>query len=107
VGVIVFQTEDTVLNRALQIARSVMASHASILVVSNQPQIVWPQGVEVISLPDEITDPILSFFSAALVGQLLFYFISVERGFSPDVNGKDRNPELVEAFDLIYAPAEK
>lgn len=107
VGVIVFQTEDAVLSRAMQIARSVMASRASILVIGNQPQSAWPQGVTAVSLAQGLTDPILSFFPAALVGQLLFYFISVERGFSPDVNGKDRNPELVAAFDLIYAPAEK
>jgi glucosamine 6-phosphate synthetase-like amidotransferase/phosphosugar isomerase protein len=107
VGVIVFQTEDKVLYRALQIGRSVMASHASILVVSNQPQSAWPDGVAVISIPNELTDSNLSLFPAALIGQLLFYFISVARGYNPDVNGKDRNPELVEAFDLIYAPAEK
>jgi|GEM_PF-5105692 glucosamine--fructose-6-phosphate aminotransferase (isomerizing) len=89
VGIVLFQTDDRVLWRAKDIDNAVNATLASDLIITSSPDAGWSKKSKIIGLPK--MKPIWASYCSAIVYHLVLYYLAVEKGFIPDVNGRDRN----------------
>ena len=94
-GIILFHADDRVTWRTKDIDNAVNASLASDIVITTDPDAGWNEKASVIGVP--AAKPAWAVYSSAVVGQLLVYYMAVEKGFVTDINGKDRNPKTIDS----------
>ncbi|HEX2981788.1 MAG TPA: SIS domain-containing protein [Anaerolineaceae bacterium] len=104
-GVVLFQTDERVLAKTLEIAKGVAASRASLLVVTDRPEAGWPEKTAVIAVPQTPLSQFLTMYPVAVVAQLVLYRLAVQKRVVPDINCRDRNPELM-CVSHFYGQAE-
>lgn len=103
-GVILFQTDDRSLEKAVGIAQGVSKSEANLVVVTDQPDAFWPGSAEIIEIPSTNQPRVLGLFPAAMAAQILVYSLTLAKGLNPDVNGEDIRPELGEIYAHYFPP---
>ncbi len=105
-GVVLFHADDRVTWRTRDIDNAVNASLASDLIITTDPDAGWNEKAAVISIPK--AKPAWAVYASAVVGQLLVYYMAVEKGYVTDINGKDRNPKTIDSrVFLKFSPRDK
>ena len=102
-GIVLFQTDERTLEKAVRIAQGVALSQAALVVITNQMHTRWPHTALEIDLPQADPQP-LSLFPAAVAAQYLLYFLAIAKGMNPDINGHDFHPELGDIYDFFFPP---
>jgi glucosamine 6-phosphate synthetase-like amidotransferase/phosphosugar isomerase protein len=103
-GVILFQTDPRTLKRCLEIARGIVVSDASLVVITDQPSVGWPEKASIMALPAHPRPELFGLFPAAAAAQCLMYSLAIAKGMNPDVNCVDRYPELAEVSAIFFPP---
>ena len=104
VGILLFQTDPRTLQRCLEIARGILVSDASLLVITDQVSAGWPEKANIIGLPALPRPELLDLFTAAVPAQCFLYYLAIAKGMNPDVNCQDQHPELVEMGTIFFPP---
>ena len=104
VGIILFQTDPRTLKRCLEIARGVVVSDASLLVITDQASAGWPEQAILIALPALPRPELLGLLAAAVPAQCFLYYLAIAKGMNPDINCQDQHPELVEVGAIFFPP---
>lgn len=102
VGVIVFQTDPIVLFRTEQITSGIGETESSLLVISSNENNIWSDKSNHIKIPEISDFQILDMFSCTIIAQYLIYFLALEKGYNPDVNGLDRYPTRM--MEFLFPP---
>lgn len=102
-GIILLQTDERSLDRALAIAKGTAFSEAPLVIITSQVDAGWPEKAQVIKVPTFGKLPQMSFFPTAVAAQYLMYFLAVKKGLNPDINCLNLHPEL-ESVDLAFFP---
>ena len=103
-GIILFQTDERSLERALIVAKGIAISEAALLVITDQVSADWPDKAQIIRLPFLENFHQLSLFPAAVAAQHLLYSLAIEKGKNPDINCLDSHPELEVISDIFFPP---
>lgn len=103
-GIILFQTDQRTLEKAVQIAHGIAISDARLVVITDKPEAGWPVIARLINLPEIPNPQIFGQFPAAVAAQYLFYYLALQKGKNPDVNSEDTNPELGEIYAFFFPP---
>jgi fructoselysine-6-P-deglycase FrlB-like protein len=103
-GIVLFQTDERALERALQAANGAALSDAQLLVLTDCPGAAWPQKARVIALPRLENAQQMGLFPAAVAAQYVMYYLAIAKGLNPDVNLQDRRPELADIYQIFFPP---
>ncbi len=103
-GIVLFQTDDRALERAVQVANGVALSEAQLVVITDRRDAAWPQKARTIGVPRLENAQQFGLFPAAIAAQFLMYFLAIEKGLNPDVNTQDLHPELGDIFQYFFPP---
>jgi len=103
-GIILFQTDDRALERAVRVANGVVLSQASLVVITDRLEAGWPQNARVIGLPKLENPQQLGLFTAAVAAQHLMYYLAIAKGLNPDVNSQNIHPELGDIYQYFFPP---
>lgn len=103
-GIILFQTDDRTLDKAVRIAKGIAISEASLVVITDRPDADWPKSAMKIALPSMANPEIFGQFSATIAAQFFFYYMAIQKGLNPDVNSEDIHPELGEIYAFFFPP---
>lgn len=102
--VIILQTDERTLEKAVRIARGVLFSKASLVVVTNRVDAGWPDGAQLIEVPGGEYPSLYALFPSMVAAQYLFYYLALEKGLNPDVNLEDIHPELGDIYAFFFPP---
>ena len=103
-GIILFQTDQRTLEKAVQIAHGIAISDARLVVITDKPEAGWPAIARLINLPEMPNPQIFGQFPAAVAAQYFFYYLALQKGKNPDVNSEDTNPKLGEIYAFFFPP---
>lgn len=103
-GIILFQTDPRTLNRCIEIARGIVASEASLLVITDEASAEWPEKANVFGLPALPKPELLGLFACAVPAQSFLYYLAIAKGMNPDVNCQDKHPEVAEVGAIFFPP---
>jgi glucosamine 6-phosphate synthetase-like amidotransferase/phosphosugar isomerase protein len=103
-GIILFQTDPRTLKRCQEIARGIVVSEASLLVITDQVSAGWPEKANIIGLPALSRPEIFGLFTAAVPAQCFLYFLAIAKRINPDVNCQDKHPEVAEVGAIFFPP---
>jgi glutamine---fructose-6-phosphate transaminase (isomerizing) len=103
-GIILFQTDQRTLEKAVQIAHGIAISDAQLVVITDKPEAGWPEIARLINLPEMPNPQIFGQFPAAVAAQFFFYYLALQKGKNPDVNSEDVNPKLGEIYAFFFPP---
>lgn len=102
--VILLQTDERTLERALCVANGVVQSEAALVIITDRGDAGWPQAAKVIELPKMNKPAIFGQFPAAVAAQYLLYYQALHKGLNPDVNLEDINPKLGDIYAFFFPP---
>lgn len=102
--VIMLQTDERTLAKAVRIAEGVLFSEASLLVITDSPDAGWPENTNMIAIPKHEKSALFGLFPAVVAAQYLLYYIALKKGLNPDVNLEDINPTLGEIYAFFFPP---
>jgi glutamine---fructose-6-phosphate transaminase (isomerizing) len=102
--IILLQTDERTLAKALRIARGIVYSKAELVIITDQIDAGWPVSASLIKLPKIDNQALLGQFPAAMAAQYLFYAIALQKGLNPDVNLEDIHPELGDIYAFFFPP---
>jgi glutamine---fructose-6-phosphate transaminase (isomerizing) len=103
--VIMLQTDERTLAKAVRIAQGIVHSEASLVVITDRVDAGWPEQASLIETGAAKNTPSLySQFSAMVAAQYLFYNLALTKGLNPDVNLEDRHPELGDIYAFFFPP---
>jgi glucosamine--fructose-6-phosphate aminotransferase (isomerizing) len=102
--VILLQTDDRTLDKAIRIAQGVDFSDANLVVITDHPEAGWPEKAHKVSLPQLEGARLYGQFPAAVAAQYLFYYLALRKGLNPDVNLEDIHPELGDIYAFFFPP---
>lgn len=103
-GIFLMQTDERTLEKAVRIANGVALSEAALLVITDRAQADWPQNSWVIELPAIEDGQHFGMYPAAIAAQWVMYYLALEKGLNPDINGHDQHPELGDIFEYFFPP---
>lgn len=103
-GIVLFQSDDRALERAVQVANGVVISEAQLLVITDRTDAAWPAGATLIPIPHLENAQQFGLFPAAVGAQFVMYFLAIAKGLNPDINGQDLHPELGDIFQFFFPP---
>lgn len=102
--VIMLQTDERTLEKAVRIAEGVLISEASLIVFTDRPDAGWPEKANVANLPAIENPRLFGLFPAAVACQMLVYYLALKKGLNPDVNLEDINPALGDIYAFFFPP---
>lgn len=102
--VILLQTDERTLAKAVRIAQGIVFSKASLVVITDRVDAGWPERANLIEVAVENTSSLFSQFSTMVAAQYLFYNLALVKGLNPDVNLEDRHPELGDIYAFFFPP---
>lgn len=103
-GIFLFQTDPRTLKRCLEVARGIVVSEASLVVITDQVSAGWPEKASIIGLPVLSRPDLFGLFPAAAAAQCLLYYLAIAKGMNPDVNCLDKHPELAGVSVIFFPP---
>jgi glutamine---fructose-6-phosphate transaminase (isomerizing) len=103
-GIILFQTDQRTLEKAVQIAHGIAISEARLVVITDKPEAGWPAIARLINLPEMPNPQIFGQFPAAVAAQYFLYYLALQKGKNPDVNSEDTNPKLGDIYAFFFPP---
>jgi glucosamine 6-phosphate synthetase-like amidotransferase/phosphosugar isomerase protein len=102
--VIILQTDERTLNKAVRIAQGVVFSNASLIVITDRVDAGWPESANLIAIPKLENPALFGQFPVAVAAQYLFYYMALKKGLNPDVNLEDINPDLGDIYAFFFPP---
>lgn len=102
--VILLQTDERTLAKAVRVAQGIVFSNASLIVITDRVDAGWPERASLIEVPTSGMPALLSQFPAMVAAQYLFYNFALAKGLNPDVNLEDRHPELGDIYAFFFPP---
>lgn len=102
--VILLQTDERTLAKAVRIAQGIVFSKASLVVITDRVDAGWPEQASLIEIPAGDAPSLFSQFPAIVAAQYLFYHLALAKGLNPDVNLEDRHPELGDIYAFFFPP---
>jgi glucosamine 6-phosphate synthetase-like amidotransferase/phosphosugar isomerase protein len=102
--VIMLQTDDRTLEKAVRFSNGVVFSSAHLIVLTDQEQAGWPEKTLIIPLPRIENGDLFGLFPAIVAAQYLFYYLAIHKGLNPDVNLEDIHPELGDIYAFFFPP---
>lgn len=102
--VIMLQTDEQTLEKAVRIAEGVLLSEASLIVVTDRADAGWPEKAHLLSLAALENPGLFGLFPAAVAAQTLVYSLALKKGLNPDVNLEDINPALGDIYAFFFPP---
>jgi glutamine---fructose-6-phosphate transaminase (isomerizing) len=102
--VIMLQTDDRTLEKAVRIAQGVVFSNTHLIIITDHSDAGWPKNANLIKIPFVENQNVLGQFSSAVAAQYLFYNIALNKGLNPDVNLEDTHPELGDIYAFFFPP---
>jgi glucosamine 6-phosphate synthetase-like amidotransferase/phosphosugar isomerase protein len=102
-GIVLFQTDERTLEKAVRIAQGVTLSEAALVIITDRLDASWPQTAWIIEVPTVYPQP-LCLFPTAVAAQHLLYFLAIAKGMNPDINGQDFHPELGDIYEFFFPP---
>jgi glucosamine 6-phosphate synthetase-like amidotransferase/phosphosugar isomerase protein len=102
--VILLQTDERTLEKAIRIAQGIVFSSPHLIVITDKKDADWPKRAHIMELPETLNQTIFGQFTAAMAAQNLIYSIALRKGLNPDVNLEDTHPELGEIYAFFFPP---
>jgi glutamine---fructose-6-phosphate transaminase (isomerizing) len=102
--VIMLQTDERTLDKAVRIAQGVVFSNASLIVITDRIDADWPESAHLIAVPRLENPALFGQFPVAMAAQYLFYYMALKKGLNPDVNLEDINPGLGDIYAFFFPP---
>jgi glutamine---fructose-6-phosphate transaminase (isomerizing) len=102
--VIMLQTDERTLEKAVRIAKGVVFSNVNLIVITDHVNAGWPEKAFIISIPGMENTSLFGQFPSAVAAQYLFYYLALKKGLNPDVNLEDINPELGDIYAFFFPP---
>lgn len=103
-SVILLQTDERTLEKAVRIANGVVFSKVNLIVVTDHVEAGWPAQAYTISLPKMDQPALFGQFPAVVAAQYLLYSLAIKKGLNPDVNLEDIHPELGDIYAFFFPP---
>jgi len=102
--VILLQTDERTLAKAVRITQGIVSSKASLVVITDRVDAGWPVPVSLIEVPTGDNPSLFAQFPVMVAAQYLFYYFALAKGLNPDVNLEDRHPELGDIYAFFFPP---
>jgi glucosamine 6-phosphate synthetase-like amidotransferase/phosphosugar isomerase protein len=102
--VMLLQTDERTLAKAIRIAQGIVFSSPHLIVITDNKDAGWPERANIIELPKTPNPTIFGQFTAAVAAQNLIYAIALRKNLNPDVNLEDKHPELGEIYAFFFPP---
>ncbi|MRS02916.1 SIS domain-containing protein, partial [bacterium] len=78
--VILLQTDERTLEKAVRISKGIVFSNANLIVITDHPEADWPEKAHKIGLPKTEEAWLYGQFPAAVAAQYLFYSLALHKG---------------------------
>lgn len=102
--VILLQTDERTLEKAVRISKGIVFSNVNLIVITDHPEAGWAENAHKMALPKIENARLYGQFPAAVASQYLFYSLALHKGLNPDVNLEDRHPELGDIYAFFFPP---
>lgn len=102
--VILLQTDERTLKKAVRIAEGIVFSSVNLVVITDQMDAGWPEKAHTISIPKMDNARLFGMFPAVVAAQYLLYYLALNKGLNPDVNLEDIHPELGAIYAFFFPP---
>jgi glucosamine--fructose-6-phosphate aminotransferase (isomerizing) len=102
--VIMLQTDERTLEKAVRFAQGVAFSNANLVVITDHVDSGWPEKVFTVAIPKIKDAGIYGQFPAVVAAQYLLYYLALKKELNPDVNLEDTHPELGDIYAFFFPP---